>query len=515
MGKGGSGKRPYRITLPGAARAARRAIALTCDAKRVHCAFSQNRCLRLVSFLPAPLYGELMGSNQVEVIVIGGGQAGLAMSYCLTGQGRSHVVLEQGRIAESWRSRRWDSLRLIAPNWSLELPGYTYQGDDSEGYMGKEEVAAHLEVYARSFAAPVQEGVRVMAIERDAADGRFLVQTEATTYEAAQVVLATGALQRPRVPAWAVDLPAAITQVVPYDYRNPRLLPPGAVLVVGSGQTGCQIAEELVRGGRPAFLAVSRSWWLPRRYRGRNASAWLRALGWMKRRVDELPPGARTGKANPQLTGGDGGHDINAHTLAREGVQLLGRAQGVHDGKLILGADLAANVAWGDEQARTFLHAIDEHIKNQGLEAPAEDWPRDLDATEDLTQQASGELDLVAAGVSTVIWATGYRPDLGWVGLPFLDAEGYPIQRRGVTKSPGLYILGLDWLYTAGSGLFPGLADDASYLAAHMAAHRGYVASSHPTQEALPRFEAGSGSQQGGGGVRGRRRTCRSGRSRR
>lgn len=410
-----------------------------------------------------------MSTRRTDVVIVGGGQAGLAMSHHLTAQGRLHVVLEQGRIAESWRSKRWDSLCLIAPNWSLELPGYAYAGDDPEGYMGKDEVAAHLEAYARSFAAPVQEGVRVLAIERRAPSAAFHVQTETITYEAAQVVLATGALQRPRVPAWAGDLPPAMTQVAPYDYRNPQLLPPGAVLVVGSGQTGCQIAEELVRAGRPVSLAVSRSWWLPRRYRGRNVSAWLRALGWMKWRVDELPPGARTGQANPQLSGGDGGHDINVHTLAREGVQFLGRVQGVRDGKLILGSDLAANVAWGDEQARTFLRSIDEHIRNQVLEAPVEDWPRDLEATEDPTQQTPGELDLSAAGVSTVIWATGYRPDLGWVGLPFLDNEGYPIQRRGVTSVPGLYILGLDWLYTAGSGLFPGLTDDAAYLAAQMA----------------------------------------------
>jgi putative flavoprotein involved in K+ transport len=427
-----------------------------------------------------------MSLERVDVLIVGGGQAGLAMSYCLTGQGRSHVVLEQGRIAESWRSRRWDSLRLIAPNWSLELPGYTYHGDDPEGYMGKDEVAAHLEAYAHAFAAPVQEGVRVAAIARDAAGGAFFVETEAGTYEAAQVVLATGALQRPRLPAWAVELPAAITQMSPYDYRNPRRLPPGVVLVVGSGQTGCQIAEELVRAGREVSLAMSRSWWLPRRYRGRNASAWLRSLGWMKRTVDELPPGARTGLANPQLSGGGGGHDINAHTLAREGVRLLGRVQGVRDGTLTLSPDLAANVAWGDEQARTFLRAVDEYIRIQGLEAPAEDWPRDLEATAELAQQPAAELDLVASGVSTVIWATGYRPDLDWVGLPFLDAEGYPIQRRGVTSVPGLYILGLDWLYTAGSGIFSGLADDAFYLAAQMAEHAAGSGSGFTQRVAAP-----------------------------
>jgi len=412
-----------------------------------------------------------MSTEQVDVVIVGGGQAGLAMSYYLTAQGRPHVVLEQGRIAESWRSRRWDSLRLIAPNWSLRLPGFAYPGDDPDGFMGKDEVAAHLETYARSFAAPIQEGLRVIAIERAEADAGFLVRTEAEPYLAAQVVIATGALQRPRVPPWAADLPASITQVIPYDYRNPQLLPPGAVLVVGSGQTGCQIAEELVRAGRPVFLAMSRSWWLPRRYRGQDASAWLRTLGWMQRTVNELPPGVRTGQANPQLTGGNGGHDINAHTLSREGVRLLGRLQGIREGNAIFAPDLATTVAWGDEQARRFLQGIDDHIRQHALEAPAGDWPSDLDAAADLPQEAPGELDLAAAGVSTVIWATGYRPDLGWVGLGFLDGEGYPLQRRGMTCVPGLYILGLDWLHTAGSGIFHGVGDDAAYLAAQLTRH--------------------------------------------
>ena len=189
---------------------------------------------------------------------------------------------------------------------------------------------------------------------------------------------------------------------------------------------------------------MSRSWWLPRRYRGRDASAWLRALGWMERTVDDLPPGVRTGQANPQLTGGNGGHDINAHTLAREGVRLLGRLRGIREGKAIFASDLASTLAWGDEQARTFLHDIDDHIRQQALEAPAGDWPSDLEASEDLAHEAPTELNLAAAGVSTIIWATGYRPDLGWVGLPFLDGEGYPRQRRGVTCLPGLS----SWVWT-------------------------------------------------------------------
>jgi putative flavoprotein involved in K+ transport len=410
-----------------------------------------------------------MGMQQVEIVVIGGGQAGLALSYYLTAQSREHLILEQDRIVESWRSKRWDSLRLIATNWSLRLPEFQYDGDDPDGFMGKDEVVARLETYAQSFGAPVREGVRVTAIERGSTDPHFLVRTQGDSYMASQVVLATGALQQPRVPACAARLPAGVTQVVAPAYRTPQSLPPGAVLVVGSGETGCQIAEELVRAGRSVFLAGGRSWWVPRRYRARDVAVWVRLLGWFERTVDELPPGVRTGQSNPQLTGSDGGHDISGHTLARQGVTLLGRLQDIRDGRAFFAADLAANLAWGDEQARSWLQAIDDLIAQQGLEAPPEDWPDELVTSEDHSDEVLTELDLADVGISTVIWAMGYRPDLAWVGLPILDGEGYPVQRRGVTKVPGLYILGLDWLHTAKSGLFAGVGEDAAYLASQIA----------------------------------------------
>jgi putative flavoprotein involved in K+ transport len=391
------------------------------------------------------------------------------MSYLLTEQGKSHVILEQARIAESWRSKRWDSLRLIAPNWSLRLPGYVYHGDDPDGFMSKDEVVAHLETYARSFGAPVREGIHVAAIERTEASNGFLVRTEGSEYHADQVVIAAGALQQPRLPPCAQDLPAQVAQVPAPTYRNPAVLPPGAVLIVGSGETGCQIAEELCRAGRTVYLCCGRSWWVPRRYRGRDLTAWFRVVGWFDRTVDDLPPGVRTGQTNPQLTGSDGGHDISAHTLARAGVILLGRLQGVRDAQIALAPDLAQNLAWGDEQGLAFLRIIDEYIAEQHLEVPEEAWPADLCSADDLARYSPTQLDLRSAGITTLIWATGYRPDLGWVRLPILDREGYPNQRRGVTAVPGLYILGLDWLHTAKSGLFAGISEDAAYLAERIA----------------------------------------------
>jgi putative flavoprotein involved in K+ transport len=412
-----------------------------------------------------------MGTQSVNTVIVGGGQAGLALSYCLTEQGLSHIVLEQGRIAESWRNKRWDSLRLVGPNRTLDLPGFTYVGDDPDGFMGKDEVAAHLEAYAWSFGAPVCEEMRVTAVTLDpnAAEFEFVVRTEEGTYAAAQVAVATGALQRPFIPALAEDLPAHVMQVVPYAYRSPAVLPPGAVLVVGSGQAGCQIAEELRRAGRQVYLSVGRSWWAPRRYRGRDLSLWLREVGWFDRTVDSLPPGARTGSPNPQFTGSGGGRDLNVHTLAAEGVGLLGRLQGIRDGTIALAPDLAGNLAAADEQAMGTLRAMDDHIREHKLEVPTADPPGYLRSAAELARKSPTELDLDAAGVSTVIWATGYRPDLSWVQLPVLDPQGYPVQRRGVTAIPGLYFLGLDWLHSAKSGLFAGIGEDAAHLAAQIA----------------------------------------------
>jgi putative flavoprotein involved in K+ transport len=411
-------------------------------------------------------------TKATEVAIVGGGQAGLALSYCLTQLGRPHVILEQRRVAESWRTRRWDSLRLIAPNWSMILPGFAYPGDDPDGFMAKDEVVEHLVGYARSFGAPVVEGTRVTGVEHRAMNEGFLLRTEDGTVEADQVVLATGALQQPKLPPDAAVLPAAISQVVAGDYRNPGALAPGSVLVVGSGETGVQIAEELARAGRDVYLSGGRSWWAPRRYRGRDMAAWFRLTGWFERLAEDLPPGVRTGQPNPQLTGAGGGHDLNAHSLARDGVRLLGRLRGIRDGAAFFSDDLAANVAWADAEARKYLETIDRLVESDRLDAPAEELPPDLRAggrglgpSAKEKRPAPLELDLRKADVGTVIWATGYRPDFSWVRLPFLDADGHPRQRRGVTSVKGLYVLGLDWMHNAKSGLFAGISDDAAYLA--------------------------------------------------
>ncbi len=403
-----------------------------------------------------------------EVAIVGGGPAGLALSYHLKAIDCDHIVLEQGHLAEHWRSKRWDSLRLVAPNWHFRLPGLPYCGDDPDGFMGRDEVVARLEEYARTFALPVRCGVRVAALAPQP-DGRgYQLTTSAGPIAARQVIIATGAYRTPRLPAIRDDLPPDLHQLHASDYHCPTQLPPGAVLVVGSGESGCQIADELRRAGRSVYLAVGRSFWLPRRYRGRDCIAWLMNMGAFVQTVDSLPAGHASGAPpGPQLTGQDGGRDLNLHTLARAGVSLLGRLQGIRGHTLAFATDLHERIAAGDAAAADFCAAVDEHLRVSGVAAPPQHPPRYAEA---YAAASASTLDIAAAGITTLIWATGYRPDFGWLKLPICDAQGYPIQRRGVAPYRGLYFLGLEWQHSAQSHIFPGLGDDAAYLAPLIAA---------------------------------------------
>jgi putative flavoprotein involved in K+ transport len=405
---------------------------------------------------------------RTAVAIVGGGPAGLALSYHLKALDCDHLVLEQGRVAEHWRSKRWDSLRLVAPNWHFRLPGLPYSGDDPDGFMGRDEVVARLEEYARTFALPVCCNRRVTGILPHPAGHGFLIATTAEPIAARQVVLATGAYRTPRLPTVHNAVPPIVHQIHAGDYRRPAQLPPGAVLVVGSGESGCQIADELRRAGRAVFLAVGRSFWLPRRYRGRDSISWLMTLGAFDQTVGALPGGrASAAPPGPQLTGHDGGRDLNLHTLARTGVTLLGRLQGIRGHTLVFTTDLHERIAAGDAAAADFCAAVDEHVRVSGVAAPPEHLPRYAEA---YTAAPASTLDIAAAGIAALIWATGYRPDFGWLKLPISDAQGYPLQRRGVASYRGLYFLGLEWQHSAQSHIFPGLGADAAYLAPIIAA---------------------------------------------
>jgi len=406
--------------------------------------------------------------TNVETAVIGAGQAGLAMSWWLTQAGREHVVLEaRDRLGGGWL-KRWDSFCLVTPNWSVRPPGLPYDGTDPDGYMPRDALVAYMDRYGRSFDAPVVFGARVTRLVPGGADHRLDLETERGNLTARDVVVATGPFQVPRIPAAADGLPAGVVQLHTDAYRNEAELPPGAVLVVGTGQSGAQIAEELLHAGRRVFLSVSSSWRAPRRYRGRDTFFWLAQLairgpelGFPPETVDDLPDPRMRFAANPHLSGKDGGHDINLRRLGADGVTLLGRVEAAANGRVELAPDLETNLHRADTFFDEHLRPdLDRFIELAGFEAPPGDFAQFA-----FDPPAIGELDLAAEDIRSVIWATGFRFDFGWIPDLELDAMGYPLHRRGITPIPGLYLLGLPWLHTQASSLLVGVGNDAEYLA--------------------------------------------------
>ncbi|HTW27214.1 MAG TPA: MSMEG_0569 family flavin-dependent oxidoreductase [Acetobacteraceae bacterium] len=393
------------------------------------------------------------------VVIVGGGQAGLSMSAFLRQRAISHVIFEKHRIAHAWRTQRWDSFCLVTPNWQCRLPGHPYRGEDPHGFMRRDEIVAYVEGFARAIEAPVREGV---AVERIAGDGgRFRIATSAGAVTADAVVLAISGYHTPRIPGAAERIAPAIRQLHSSSYRNPAQLPPGEVLVVGSGQSGCQIAEDLHLAGRRVHLVVGSAPRCPRLYRGRDAVDWLADLGQYDLPVEQHPEGEKVRrKANHYLTGRDGGRDIDLRRFALEGMQLYGRLTDILDGRLLLADDLAANLDAADRVYNGICELIDRHIAANGIDAPAEQHYRPV-WQPDAPRRT---LDLRAAGITGIVWATGFRSDWSFVDLPLLDEVGYPTHKRGVTGVDGVYVLGLPWLHTWGSGRFVGVGRDAEYL---------------------------------------------------
>ena len=394
--------------------------------------------------------------EMTRVVVIGAGQAGLSVSRGLHDRGIEHVVVDRGRVGERWRSQRWDSFTLLSPNWQVRLPSHGYRGPAPEGFMTGAQIVAFLEAYARG--APVRTGVEVRAVT--SAGYGWRVDTDQGVFGARQVVVATGDLDRPLVPELAYALAPDLVQLHTCAYRNPQLLPDGAVLVVGSGPSGQQIADELARAGRSVHLAVGRHKALPRRYRGRDAFWWMERTGMLTRNLESLPqrrPGVRT--PNSVLAGGV--EDLDLHRLARAGVALHGRLTAVAGTVVRFADDLAENTRAADLNAERFRALIDEYVARVSLPVAEEDPP----VRQPWMQSGGGELDLRAAGIGAVIWATGYRRDFSWVQAPVVDGAGEPVQRRGVTAADGLYFLGLRWMHTRASSFLSGVGSDAEYLA--------------------------------------------------
>lgn len=412
-----------------------------------------------------------MAYRQRSVVVVGAGQAGLSVAHELQKRGIRPLVLEKHRIGHAWDQQRWDSFCLVTPNWQCRLPDFPYDGDDPEGFMPRSEVVAYLQRFAAHVAADVREGV---AVQRLLPDGRgYRLITSEGDIQAEHVVVATGAYHQPLRHADAARLPQAILQLDARDYRRAAALPPGPVLVVGSGQSGCQIAEDLFLEGREVHLSVGSAPRSPRTHRGRDVVDWLDRMGYYAMPIGaHSDPRAVRAKTNHYLTGRDGGREIDLRARAMQGMHLHGRLASIGSEAIGFANDLAANLDQADAVYCRIRSSIDAWISQQGIEAPPEP------AYTPCWQPPPGAdpgLDLVAQPLAAVIWCTGYRSEYRWIDVPVFDGAGQPAHDRGVTQSPGLYFLGLPWLHTWGSGRLCGVRDDAAYLAgliAHRVEHR-------------------------------------------
>ena len=406
--------------------------------------------------------------EEIDTVIIGGGHAGLTMSYSLSQVGREHVILERGRVGERWRSERWDSFHFQFPNWTIELPGYKYQCDDPDAFAPGREVVRFLDGYADFIKAPVRCGVAVTSLEQGSREGRYVIRTQNKTIEAGSVVIATGPFQIPAVPAIGAAIPADILQVHSNQYRNPDQLPPGAILVVGAGSSGCQITEDLTQSGRCVYLSVGRHRRVPRRYRGRDFGWWASTMGIWEQTVDKLPSPQAKNEPVPLLTPANGGHDVDLRRMVADGVTLLGRLQAITGSKVTITDDLKKNLEEGDLRFTDYKKLVDNYVNKTGLKAPEEEPSFDHAVVEpDEVLRPILELDLKTAGISAIVWATGFRYDFDWVKLPIFGDAGEPVHQRGVTTLPGVYFLGIKWLYKRKSHfmLKAGPAEDAAYLA--------------------------------------------------
>ena len=414
----------------------------------------------------------------LDCVVVGAGHAGLAIASCLREQGRGFVVIERGRIGETWRSQRWDSFQVNTPNWMNVLPGQELGGAPRDGFLHRDELVRGFERYAEERALPVTTGIAVTAVGRLDSAGTLVVRGTSSgggpvSWTARSVVVASGMQRQPRLPGFGRELPTGMAQLHSAQYRSADALPPGAVVVVGSAQSGCQIAEELLAAGRTVYLCASRVARVPRRHRGRDITEWWLDAGFWDQTVADLEDPAMRLAPQPQVSGvGPRGHTVSLQQLARDGALLLGRALGVNEGRLALDRRLGAYVRFADERSAKIRQDIDAAILRAGGALPADEHDAaDVPAPELYDVSGPAELDLRAAGVGAIIWCTGFAGDFGWLRLPVLDARGVPVHEGGVSPVPGLYFLGFPWLRTRKSGIIYGIAEDAARIAKSVGEH--------------------------------------------
>lgn len=411
-----------------------------------------------------------MSIEETEVLVVGAGQAGIAMSEHLGVQGVPHLVIERDRVAERWRSWRWDSLVANGPAWHDRFPGREFDVDP-DGFAGKEQVADYLADYAKMIDAPIRTGVDVTSVRKN--DGRpgFRVETSDGVIDARYVVAATGAFQKPVIPP-VVPENSGLHQIHSSGYRNPQQLPDGAVLVIGAGSSGVQIADELQQSGRQVYLAVGPHDRPPRSYRGRDFCWWLGVLG----KWDMAAPPVGAEHVTIAVSGAHGGHTVNFRSLAADGITLLGMAGAFEDGVMRFEADLRTNIEAGDANYLSMLDEADAYVARNGIDLPEEPQARVLGADPDCMTNPIRELDFAAAGITTIIWAVGFAFDYDWLEVDAFDDKGRPLHQRGVSIEPGIYFLGLPWQSRRGSSFIWGVWHDAKYLADQIAIQRSYLA---------------------------------------
>ena len=404
-----------------------------------------------------------MVTEHVETLIIGGGQAGLAMSHMLSRRGRPHRVLERGRLGERWRSERWDGLRFQFPNWSVRLSDFPFRCSEPDGFATSTEIVRFLEMYADHVRPPMRCGVAVTGLHRVEPDKGFRAQTSTGLVSAGNVVIATGPYQRAVIPNLLSD-DCNLFQVHASAYKAPQQLPAGAVLIVGSGASGAQIAEELSRAGRKVYLSVGRHKRMPRRYRGHDLIWWLAEMG-----IDRTPVEKRgTDATLPLITGAYGGHTIDFRNFAKQRITLLGRLQAGRGRILEFADDLGQSIAYGDSAYHAFLDIVDAYVEQKQMTEPAQPAARIKLPNPPYISSPIRQLDTRATGIHSVIWATGYAFDFGWIDLPVLDTNGVPRHDHGIAPMPGVYFLGLPWLSKMKSSFLSGVGEDAARIAEHI-----------------------------------------------
>jgi len=400
----------------------------------------------------------------LESIVIGGGQAGLATSYYLSQLGQEHMIFEQAdRAANAWRNERWDSFTLVTPNWTLgSIPGAKLKETERNGFMPRNKIVKFFEEYIKEHKLPVKYSTRVNSVEKE--DHGFNIQTDKGKFNAKNVVIATGLFQQPRIPNFSSSISREIKQIPSTKYRNPEGLPPGGVLIIGSAQSGSQIAEELHNAERKVFLSIGgTSGRVPRRYRGKDIIEWLLIVGFFNVTPEQLPPGRGRFDGIPHLSGTKGGHTINLHQFAREGMSLLGHLRGAEDMKVFFAPNLYENLTRIDQFEINLRSMIDGFISAKGLDAPVEEASYMNDG---FLQPVIEILDLKKENIKTIIWACGYKFDYSFAKFPIYDSAGFPVQNSGVTNTPGLYFAGLPWMPSMKTGLLVGVGESAESVAA-------------------------------------------------